>query len=703
MEMKVHEAAIKVLQKHPEGLSAKEITDEILALKYRSFPAKDPVQIVVRALNRHCIGFTKNYCCIDRFFTASKDKNGTYIYKYPNDSTSSENISGDNFTFPSHQIQAINNSKTSKSTSKSRIMDAENQTVRDLLGKYCFHVPDYQRSYSWKSDNIDAFLDDLFNIVHSSDTEARHFLGAITMAKGTAHHNTVDLIDGQQRMTTIFLFLYVILGEYRSTRFSDKASGRADELLRKLAYLNDDGERTGSRLVLGEFNRAFFDEFIIEGHQKDFDERELIAKAYQSKHEFTQNQPIYDAFNKMKIAVEERLDCCPSEEDAYEYLKALQICVLDRFEIVTMIVEEEADAFLIFETLNDRGLALSSVDLIKNKLFQTFATHPDEFDQMKSAWEEMCDNIENKDDLKKYILHYWRAFKGFASPQTLYKTCREYISANGYNEAKRIVNDLKRLSVYYNGFCNPMGDYPWNKNSELKTTLDDMKKMRYDLTHPIMLAAIEKYPNDEKMWAKTAKLCLNFLIRYINVLKGKASSIEKELSQWACSSSFSIEMLRDKFTEKAPDGLFKDQLLTLSMPYTQPVTHYLLCVYEADGCGRKEIWTTPGRGNNTVEHILPQTVNPSTTYGKYWISQFGSLENCDTYKDRLGNYAFLTKPAQGKALNKDFNQKKLVYSQDTDMKLTQELTKCTDWNLDEINRRQERMVDVWVKSISFSV
>ena len=326
--------------------------------------------------------------------------------------------------FPRQQVQAINHSKGAKVGAKTRIMDAENQSVRDLLGKFCFHVPDYQRSYSWKNENIDEFLDDLFNVVHATHADARHFLGAITMAKRDEQHDAVDLIDGQQRMTTIFLFLYVILSQYRAPRFADKARGRADELLRKLAYLNDDGERTGSRLILGEFNRAFFEEFVIDGHAKSDEDREHIKALYQAKHEFAQNQAIYDAFNKMKLMVEERLDCCQNEEDAYDYLKALHICVLDRFEIVTMIVEEEADAFLIFETLNDRGLTLSAVNLIKNKLFQTFATHPEEFEQLKSAWEELCDNIENKDDLKKFILHYWRAYKGFTSPQSLYKICR---------------------------------------------------------------------------------------------------------------------------------------------------------------------------------------------------------------------------------------------------------------------------------------
>lgn len=700
--MIVPEAAMLILKDHPEGMTAKQVTDEIVAQKLYAFSAKDPVQIVARAMNRHCLGIDRSYACQERFFSVSKDNTGALVFKLLPGVSPKENSLIHNFVFPQHQVQIINSGTAKNPGAKTRIMDAENQSIRDLLSKHCFYVPDYQRSYSWKAENIDEFLDDLFNIVHSSQTDARHFMGAITMAKGSGQPNAVDLIDGQQRMTTIFLFLYVILGEYRSIRFADKASGRAEELLRRLAYLNDDGERTGSRLVLGEFNRSFFEEFVIDGHAKSDEEREQIKITYQAKHEFAQNQAIYDAYNKMKVMVEERLDCCGNESDAYEYLKALHLCVFDRFEIVTMTVEEEADAFLIFETLNDRGLALSAVDLIKNKLFQTFATHSDEFDTLKTAWENMCENIENKDDLKRFLLHYWRGYKGFTTSQSLYKTCRDHITSNGFEEAKRIVLDLKMLSVYYNGFCNPLGDYPW-KATALKTVLNDMKKMRYDLAHPILLAAIKKYPNDEDAWTKVAKLCLNFLIRYISIMNGKPSSIERDISQWALSEDFSIEMLSKNFAQKAPDGQFKEQLQTLTISYTLPLTHYLLCVYEADGCGRKEIWTTPGRGNNTVEHVLPQTVKEDTEAGKYWISQFGSIENCETYKERLGNYAFLTKAAQSKALNKAFEFKKVVYRDDTDMKLTQELVHCTDWNLAELNKRQERMADVLVKSISFNV
>ena len=700
--MIIPKAAYEILKDHPEGLSAKEITEEIIARNLHPLSAKDPVAIITRAIMRHCIGIDRSYSCQDRYFSRSTNNKNETIYKIAANYDTTATSFTDNFVFPQQQIIAINNSSRS-SGYKSRIMDAENQTIRNLLDKYCFYVPDYQRSYSWKSSHIDEFLDDIFNIIHSSNVDARHFLGAITMAKAKrdSHQDSIDLIDGQQRMTTIFIFLYVILGLFKSPRFADKAKGRPDQLLRKLVYKNDDGEITRSRLNLGEFNRKFFKEFCIDAHDASIEEQENIKKKYIENSEFNQNQSIFDAYNKIKLAIEERLDCCKSEDESCEYLKALHTCVLDRVELVTMTVEEEADAFLIFETLNDRGLVLSSIDLIKNKFFQTFATRSkDEFDMLKKEWEEMCDNIENKDDIKKYLLHYWRAFKGYTTDQTLYITCRDHITTNGFAEAKKILLDLKEYSIYYNGLCNPGGSYPW-KDQGIKDILSDMKKLHYDLTHPILLAALKKYPHDEDSFKTVARLCLNFMIRYISVLKEKPTSIVKDICSWACDANFSIEMLRKNFSKKASDASFKEALLTLTLSYQSPLAHYLLCVYEAEGFNRKEVWTSPGRYNNTIEHILPPTIKPTDSHGKYWLKQIGSMENCTLFKERLGNYAFLTKSAQSKAKNKDFLSKKDVYANDTDMHLTQELTTFNQWSKATIKQRQEKMTDIWVKSISF--
>lgn len=703
MTFVVQEAAYLVLKDYPNGLTVKQITDEITSRNLYTFKAQKPEEIVARALNRYCKGVDRSYSCQEKYFTVSKDKTcSVNIYKYIPTSLEIDKGIAETFEYPQHQVGILNDTGATNNNTKTRIMDAENQTIRNLLDRYCFFVPDYQRSYSWSAPQIDEFLDDLFNILHSDNQDARHFLGAITLSRHSNRQSDVDLIDGQQRITTIFIFLYVILSEYQSERFKDKAHGRADVLIRKLAFLDDDGNNVGSRLMLGAFNRAFFDEYIIQGHNLSVTEKENIKAKYKEKHEYNQNQAIFEAFNRIKLAVEERLDCCGSEENAYEYLKALHMCLYDRFELVTMVVEEEADAFLIFETLNDRGLVLSAVDLIKNKLFQACSARPNEFSQLKADWETMCNNIENKDNLKKHLLHYWRSKLGHASSQTLYKTCRDYISKDSYLRAKSILKELKDYSNYYNGLCDPMAAHPWT-NKKLKSTLDDMNKIGYDMARPILLSAVRHYPHDEEKIATIARICLNFLIRYISVLKNKPTSLEKDISDWACDPSFSLEMLKEKFEEKAPDAKFKEALTNISIPHTSQLTHYLLCVYEAEGFNRKEIWTSPGRFTNTVEHILPQEVNPATPSGQYWLKQFDNLDNCSIYEERLGNYAFLTKTAQSKALNREFDHKKHIYSTETDMLLTKELTAYDDWNPDNVMKRQAKMADVLTKAISFNI
>ena len=101
--MNVPEAAIKVLQDNPNGMSAKLITEEILKRKLHPLPAKVPEGIVQRAINRHCIGIDKSYSCQDRYFTASKDTSGTLIYKLvPSAVPASTSVIG-SFTYPRHQ------------------------------------------------------------------------------------------------------------------------------------------------------------------------------------------------------------------------------------------------------------------------------------------------------------------------------------------------------------------------------------------------------------------------------------------------------------------------------------------------------------------------------------------------------------------------------------------------------------------------
>lgn len=695
--MNLPKAICHVLHNTANGLTVREITDIVKARNLFDFKSNNPCSIVDRALNRHCKGVDRSYSTNDKYFSREKESDGLFRYKLVCDLAEVEAKLGKRFQFPAHEVNKINSSTVSHDAGIK--MEAENLSVRDLLIRNQFRIPDYQRYYAWGPVQVGEFLDDVDNIIESGGT--KHFLGAMTMVRNKKDKNKMDLIDGQQRMTTLFIFLYVLLAQFKSERFASLVQQkRITTIEERLALQNDDGAVTESRLTLGIFNADFFKQFIVEGYNLSDDEQEQIVATYKSTHRFSQNEAIYDAYHQIRLTIEDHLDCCPSDKDAYEYLKAVMVAILDYVEVVTMVVGDESDAFLIFETLNDRGLALGAVDLIKNKLFQTCALHNEDFNTLKDNWEKMCNAIEKKDNLAKYLLHFWRSQISYTTKTALYKTCRNYIEAGTREEALTLSKKLYEFSAYYNGFYNPQGDYPWQSKA-LKDALDDMNRLGYDLCHPILLTALARFGKDEAMLLKTVRMCTNFLIRYVSVMNGKPTTIEKEICKWALDPNFSLEMLSDRFNKHASDSDFSEKLQSLSLPHTSALAHYMLCVYEAEGCGRKEVWVSPGRFTNTVEHILPQRIVGSTLDGTYWLNQFGSEDNCNAFKNRMGNYAFLTKSAQAKASNKAFDKKRKVYKEESDMKLTKEVSEYSDWNETTIRERQKKMTKVWVKHIGF--
>lgn len=163
--------------------------------------------------------------------------------------------------------------------------------------------------------------------------------------------------------------------------------------------------------------------------------------------------------------------------------------------------------FYFWETLNDRGLVLNAVDLIKNKLFQEFSTGINEFPQLKTDCETMCDNIENKNNLRKYLLHYWHSTLRYVTSQTLYKTYKEYISKDSYIRAETIVKGLKEYCTYYNCLCVPMAAHP-RTGKTLKHTLETMNKIDYDITSQILLSSVRHFPHNE---AKSSIITLPML------------------------------------------------------------------------------------------------------------------------------------------------------------------------------------------------
>lgn len=566
-------------------------------------------------------------------------------------------------------------------------IDAHGRKIREILErKICYEIPDYQRPYSWTKDEIDDLFTDLDSAV---DTANNHFFGAVvfnTERKET--DQVVEVIDGQQRLTTLMLIFYSIRTIYSEERFNSEKGilTRRANVENLLEFLDDDGEVIGLKLKLGEANREFFKSYIVDAWNKNDDEKELVKKEFKNKNNLKVNKPIIDAYGHICSVLHDKIKSL-SNTQSYTYLKKYHNCLLDKFEVVEIEVENDVDAFLIFETLNDRGLELSSVDLIKNKLFKNCSVSK-EFEIVKEKWIKVLGIIDDAKEVKKFIRHYWISKHCFVSAPSLFKEVRDYVE-NDYVKSKEIVEDLYKLSRYYDSLRNPNDKFLSSK--KLIEVLEEMRALNFDLNYPILLSAFNRYPNDEEKIYKIAKLTLNFLIRYISVLKRKPSAIEKIFGELA--RELDIDKVGKELNKYAKDSEFENAIKSLYVKTTSYSTYYLLVEYEKS-LHINEKWISPGRKNVTIEHILPQTISEKNDYGKKWIKAF---EDCDEsyelYINALGNLTLLGQSGQNKASNKFFDDKKEVYKKHTDMFITKELLEIDKWDAENIKKRQSKMAE----------
>ncbi|WP_146202175.1 DUF262 domain-containing protein [Clostridium perfringens] len=585
-------------------------------------------------------------------------------------------------------------------------IDADGCTLRGILKEdIIYEIPDYQRTYSWSENHIDDLFNDIYSAIESKNN---HFIGTIVFNSERKDDDKVlEVIDGQQRLTTIMITLYVIRRLYNEKIFSEENSinHRLSSIQKLLEFSNDDGEIIGLKLNLGIVNREFFKEYIVNGWDKDKAYWEYVKNKFKNKGDLKVNEKIVKAYNYIYSTVKDKIGYTEKSYENYEYianiynkLRELHDAILDKLEVVYIEVKNDVDAFLIFETLNERGLELSSVDLIKNKLFKNFSNKND-FEELKKKWAEIVSTIEDNKELKNFIRYYWISKYDFVRTQDLFKNIKIYLGKD-YEKSKSMINNLDKLSRYYKLLIDPNENII--ENQKLINVLRETNNLKFNSHFPILIAALQKYDykiNNQEFY-KVAKLCLNFLIRYISILKKKPTAIEKLFGEIA--REFSIDKLSYEFNKYAKDSEFQNALEIIEVKQKPYSTYYLLIEYEKSLHSNEE-WIAPGRKSVTIEHVLPQTVSESQNYGKKWIGVFGGKEKCELYLNRLGNLTLLGPKAQSKTSNKFFDKKQEVYKEYTDMLMTKELLEYNNWGIEEIEKRQKEMAKKFVEIFTLDI
>ena len=253
-------------------------------------------------------------------------------------------------------------------------LKVEHPTIEDVFKDF-YEVPAFQREYVWKAEQVEALLSDAYEALfdeNGSPTQSEYFIGSIVSYK---ENDIFQLIDGQQRITTLFIALCAI---------RDKRKELADK----------------ESLNLLE-SMIFSQHQAIDGTAKDTlrlkplyeDAGDILHQIAHPSIHHKQAEKLPVSAKNMLTAYETTLDFIEEKfGDNVVYLRIFQANFTKRVRLVRIQTGSISEALRIFETINDRGIGLNALDLLKNLLFMK--TNAIDFERLTAIWKEMVHTIE---------------------------------------------------------------------------------------------------------------------------------------------------------------------------------------------------------------------------------------------------------------------------------------------------------------------
>ncbi|WP_150540975.1 DUF262 domain-containing protein [Clostridium perfringens] len=553
--------------------------------------------------------------------------------------------------------------------------DIDNMTAapRNLEGIFKdskkFKVPIFQRDYSWNEEN----WQELWNDIEEGVTESRsHYLGSVVLVN---NDDVKEIIDGQQRLTTLSILIKAI--HFNISQLIDKnidKDNNNDRLaLVSQFIMNKDiynPEEITNTINLNKTNNNVYSRYILKdeevGRSEFCKSNQLLINCYK----FFKNKFKLACFDKEigNININKLLD----------YFKYITQKIL----VVEIVVSDYANAYVIFETLNDRGMALTVTDLLKNYLFSK--VEETKHDSLYIIWNKIIDNVEEK-NIAKFIRHYWNCKNKKITEKELFKTLKKYIEGKNIS-VYNFLSELEKVSEIYGALSNPEHKM-WKNDQIIKEYIKEIQLYKVELCYPVMLAT-ELFITEINLKRKIYKLCSRISFRYITISKGAPGDLESAYNE-LCLAIFknnnSLNMVEQsdkmrKFIVADEEFIAAFSNKEISTRGNKKLIKYIIEKIEESINGTGKILS-----GYTIEHVLPESANEE------WDKIFDN--NFKFYRYRLGNYVLLESKYNSEIGNELFAVKKEVYSKSS-YKTAKNLSTLSEWNIQKMEENQRRMAIV---------
>ena len=556
---------------------------------------------------------------------------------------------------------------------KANILNTRTINYLELIGNgRSYRVPPYQRDYSWSEEEWEDLWNDIIEL--RPDPATVHYMGALVV-EGSNDREFL-IIDGQQRLATLSLFALAVIARLKEMADagmdSEANAARAQGLRGRFVGEKDPASLTeSSRLYLNATDDAFYQDYLVQLRQP-LNPRGLPKS----------NRLLWKCFSYFT----ERLDEMEGlKGDGQALASLLSETVARQLVFILITVDDELNAYTVFETLNARGLELTTTDLLKNYLFSRVRVTAD-LEALQRRWQQLIATV-GQERFPKFLRYHLLCQQPKVRSQRLFKLVRDQTKTAA--DVFALLDQLESRAELFAAVLDSSHGY-WIELPEARPYIRELNLFRVQQMMPLLFTVWERFSKED--FVRVLKLVSVISFRYTVVSGLNTNPLEPNYHRAAKAvTDGQAQTPRAVFTLLKPlyvdDARMKQDFALMAVDIGGrwgKLTRYILARLEGNASGRAcDHDTDPF----TVEHILPQ--NPVDAWDESIPSR---LWEDSIY--RIGNLTLLESATNRRLDNAVYAEKLAAYAQ-SGYALTQRIPEIApeQWTREMLDKRQRQLAE----------
>jgi uncharacterized protein with ParB-like and HNH nuclease domain len=407
-------------------------------------------------------------------------------------------------------------------------IEANDKEIQDIFLSGYFKIPRFQRPYSWEKDEVENFWEDV-----TKNEDDNYFIGSMVVFQSAKPY--FGIVDGQQRLTTITIILSVIRDSFIKLNQENLAVG-IHKYIEKANVDNED------EFVLNSETSFPFLQGVIQSYKKRNVTDEIGAEEsnLQNAYNLIQSK-LLNLIPEISSYDTKQIDLFnDSKDNPIQKLKNIRDKILS-LKLVFIQLDNEDDAYLIFETLNARGRDLKTSDLVKNLFLKKLRSNNSRFDSAKISWSSLVSKFDNdtgEQTLDNYLLHYWLSEHKYITDKKLFPEIKSTLGDDN-QKAENLLEIIIKTADHYKRMTYP-NSVEWGKQElKIKTIFENLNLFKVKQQSSMTLALTRAW-KENKITLKMLKSSLE-KIEYFHFV---FNAITSQRSSGVISTTYSEHAIK---------------------------------------------------------------------------------------------------------------------------------------------------------------